>query len=64
MTHTIEQYLEVNCGIGKYYSSSIPLLRRLRKTKRQRWAGFDVRELARVIIESLESKGIKTEEII
>lgn len=63
MRHTIEQYIEASCGIGKYYTSSISLLKRLRRTKRPRWAGFDVRELARVISESLESRGIKTEEI-
>lgn len=64
MKHTIEQYIEASCGIGKYYTSGISLLRRLRKTKRPRWAGFNVSDLTKAISESLELKGINTEEVI
>ncbi|MBV6480229.1 MAG: hypothetical protein HGGPFJEG_03082 [Ignavibacteria bacterium] len=63
MKQTIQEYLTASCGIGKYYSSSVTLLKKLRKTKSKRWGSFEVPELIKEITENLKLQGISTEEI-
>ncbi len=62
MKHTIEEYLNASCGIGKYYRSETRLLKQLKKTKTNVWAGFDVRDLIIKIEDRLSKLGIHTEE--
>jgi hypothetical protein len=63
MKEKILNYIEANCGPGKYYSSRLPLFDRLRKTHRSSWAGIPVPEFIKTLTELLKQDGIKVEEI-
>lgn len=62
MEKTIEQavtdYCNSTCGIGKYYSSRLVLLNRLKRTGRLRWAGIPVPEFIQVLTKALINDGI------
>jgi hypothetical protein len=62
MREKIIEYLNASCGTGKYYSSRIALLIKLKKTRMPFWATFPVPVLIETITELLKEDGIMVEE--